>query len=313
MVYGNHKPVVGDTELRLLHVFVTVARHQGLAAAQNELNLSLPTISAHMARLESRLGVRLCERGRSGFRMTSEGKRVYELSLSLLGAVDDFVSNVGALHNRLVGSLRIGIIDNIANNPACKIHEAIGRFDAMDNDVEINVEMTAPNELERSVTDGRFNLGIGPASKHLPSLDYQRLFYERQQLYCAANHELFTIEGPDKIEQGVARARYVAHLFPIPEFNAAGRKLQTAATSHTMESVAVLLLSGRYIGFLPTHYAGYWEEKNQMRALLPERYYYETDFFAISRKHRQSSPLLAEFLRVLEEVHGQEGAASPNP
>lgn len=310
MAHGNHKPVIGDTELRLLHVFVIVARHQGLAAAQNELNLSLPTISAHMARLESRLGVRLCERGRSGFRLTTEGKRVYELSLSLLGSVDDFVSNVGALHNRLVGSLRIGIIDNIANNPACRIHEAIARFDAMDNDVEINVEMTAPNELERAVTDGRFNLGVGPASKHLPSLDYHPLFRERQHLYCAAHHELFTLDAPEEIEAAIARARYVAHLFPIPEFKAAGRTLQTATTSHTMEAVAVLLLSGRYIGFLPTHYAAYWEEKGEMRALLPERYYYESDFFAISRKHRQPSPLLSEFLRVLDEVHVQSKVAS---
>lgn len=54
---------VSDIDLRLLQVFLTVVRCGGFAAAQPILNIGQPTISEHMNRLETRIGVRLCERG----------------------------------------------------------------------------------------------------------------------------------------------------------------------------------------------------------------------------------------------------------
>lgn len=301
---------IGDIEIRLLRLFVTVARHQGFAAAQQELNLSLPTISAHVARLEDRLGVRLCERGRSGFRLTDEGRRVVELAQSLIGAVDDFSSEVGALKDELRGSLRVAIIDHIANNPACALPEAIAAFEAAYREVEINVEVVAPNELESAVSDGRFNLGIGPVLKRLPSLDYHYVFGEQQQLYCGAGHPLFAVPDGELDEADLARSRYVAHLFPIPEFHAAGRPLQVVAKSQYMESVAVMILSGRYIGFLPAHYAAEWERVGAMRPLAPARYGYQNAFFAVAPKRRQPTRVLAAFQAMLARAHHGDAAAA---
>lgn len=299
---------IGDVEVRLLRVFVTVARHQGLAAAQHELNLSLPTISAHVARLEERLGLRLCERGRSGFRLTDEGKRVVELAQSLIGAVEDFSSEVGALKQRLRGSLRIAIIDNVANNPNCCLPDAIAEFESRYDDVDINVELVAPNALESAVSDGRFHLGIGPVMKQLPSLDYHYLFGETQQLYCAAGHPLFERanrgEGTGDVEEAdLARTKYVAHLFPIPQFQALGEPLPVAAKSQYMESVAVMILSGRYVGFLPTNYAADWVRNDMMRPLRPQDYSYTNAFFAVTRKHRQPTRVLSVFHDILARSH----------
>ncbi len=52
------------TDICILRVFDTVVRNGGFAATQAELNLSQPTISNHIAAVEQRLGVRLCQRGR---------------------------------------------------------------------------------------------------------------------------------------------------------------------------------------------------------------------------------------------------------
>ncbi|STW27765.1 transcriptional regulator GbuR [Klebsiella michiganensis] len=53
--------------LRLLHVFITVAKYQGFANAQQELNLTVSAISNYMSELEEKLGITLCRRGRGGF------------------------------------------------------------------------------------------------------------------------------------------------------------------------------------------------------------------------------------------------------
>jgi hypothetical protein len=72
-VQKNHNqssPMSTPPDFKLLRIFVCVARHQGFAKAQQELNLTTSAISTYMGQLETRLGFKLCERGRGGFSLT---------------------------------------------------------------------------------------------------------------------------------------------------------------------------------------------------------------------------------------------------
>ena len=77
---------LSDVDLRLLKVFRVVAECGGISAAEVELNIGRSTISRHIKDLEIRLGVTLCQRGRAGFVLSSEGQHVYQSSLRLMGA-----------------------------------------------------------------------------------------------------------------------------------------------------------------------------------------------------------------------------------
>ena len=79
----------------------------GISAAELELNIGRSTISRHIKDLETRLGVTLCRRGRAGFSLTDEGKRVYEATLRLLTAINDFRSEVNEIHQEMTGKLVI--------------------------------------------------------------------------------------------------------------------------------------------------------------------------------------------------------------
>ena len=68
---------VQDTDLKLLRIFETIVRCGGFAAAQPILNIGASSISEYMSQLETRLGLRLCERGRAGFRLTEEGAELH--------------------------------------------------------------------------------------------------------------------------------------------------------------------------------------------------------------------------------------------
>ena len=70
--------------LRLLHVFITVAKYQGYANAQQELNLTVSAISNYMSELEEKLGIILCRRGRGGFSLTEKGETVLQQSIRKL-------------------------------------------------------------------------------------------------------------------------------------------------------------------------------------------------------------------------------------
>ena len=89
---ARHQPLpnLSDIDLRLLRVFFAVVLSRGFAAAQRDLGISASNISVHISQLEQRLGVRLCERGRKGFRLTDEGQLIYDAALNLFRATDNF-------------------------------------------------------------------------------------------------------------------------------------------------------------------------------------------------------------------------------
>src|ERR1700722_18484677 len=96
---GQRKVKLGrvtDVDLRLLRIFQTVVDCGGLSAAEIDLGIGRSTISTHIAELEGRLGTRLCQRGRSGFALTTRGKKIYEASLGLVKSLDDFGNEINA-------------------------------------------------------------------------------------------------------------------------------------------------------------------------------------------------------------------------
>src|ERR1700751_867760 len=119
---------LSEGDIRLLRVFSKVVEAGGFSAAQIDLNVSQSTISTHMSALEQRLGIRLCQRGRSGFRLTEKGRLIYEASQGLFPSLDQFRSEAGAARNRLVGKLAVAIVDNLITNPQSRLHQAITSF-----------------------------------------------------------------------------------------------------------------------------------------------------------------------------------------
>src|SRR5690606_19014218 len=185
---------VSDFDLRLLRVFCRVAECGGFSAAESVLGIGRSAISQQMSGLEQRLGLRLCQRGRAGFALTDEGREVYQSSLQLFGALESFRNSVNGLHRELRGELNIGLTDNLVTVPHMRITHALARLKERGPDVRINIRMVPPSEVEQGVLDGRLHIGVVPQAGALPGLDYQPLYGERSQLYCAVGHPLFDID-----------------------------------------------------------------------------------------------------------------------
>jgi LysR family transcriptional regulator, transcriptional activator for bauABCD operon len=293
---------LSESDIRELRVFAKVVEAGGFSAAQIELNISQSTISTHMTALEQRLGMRLCKRGRSGFSLTDKGQLIYQATQRLFAALDEFRSEAGAARNCYIGNLSVGIVDNLVNNPSCRLHQVIAKMNALAPEVQISIGVASPSEIERSVLEGRFDLGLGACGRHSPYLSYDDLFEERQVLYCGRGHELFershTVEISELKNQQFARRAY-----STPDHFPSGVKLPSTAVADLMESVAVFILSGRYIGFLPEHFAKTWVAKDMMRPLLEKKLGYQNPIYLVLRKTEQKKPILSTFLTELHLAH----------
>ncbi len=296
---------VTDLDLRLLRIFASVVKCGGFSAAQAELNISQSNISTQISSLEQRLGYRLCERGKGGFRLTPKGQRILEASREMFDAIGLFRDQAQALSGSLVGELYIGLADNVVTLPAARFDETLARFQQRDQDVHINVFVNSPNELELAVIDGQLDLAISYFSRSRPSLDYQPLYAEEIGVFCGDRHPLFAVADP-AMEQ-IATANWVLHGFLPEDQELPLRPESSSATAYHMEGVAHAVLAGTHIGYLPVHYARMWVERGRMRALLPETLRYEVTHSMVTYSGRPLSEAVRAFVDDLLCVHDLTG------
>ncbi len=303
---------IGDHDLRLLRVFLAVVRCGGVTAAELELNVGRSTISRQLRDLEIRLGATLCQRGRSGFRLTAEGDKVCAAARQLFSAVDGFRMEVSELREQLHGRLRLAVFDKTVTNPAARITDTIRRFDDVAPAVRLEVHVEPTNLIESGVMDGTFDVGIIPTHRDSPSLRYHNLFTERMVLYCGRAHPCFGLPEDAITLERIRADRYAGIGFHSPNMmHALSLGLERHADVFDQEGAAMMILSGRYLGFLPDHYARRFEDQGLLRPLRPERFGYHCDFAAIHRRSPAPSVPVRRFIECLVESHAEaagEGA-----
>ena len=297
---------VSDVDLRLLRVFATVVRCGGFAAAQSALNVSQAQISMQMKRLEERLGMRLCHRGRGGFWLTSEGRDVYDACQTLFRSLDEFRSSVASSSGRLGGRLHVSVIDNSVFNDEFHLYTTIRSFKEKSHDSEIVLYVVAPNEVEQMVLSGACDLGIGFFPARRQGLEYKALFTSRMDLYCGRDNPLFG-QAPDRLQlEEVFASEHAARSYisaaQLPTFE---RKFMVRASSSTVEGLVTLVLSGKYTAYLPRHYTRPWIRDDLIRPILPDRIGYSSLYEMIIRKESRRNALLNLFIDRLVALHSR--------
>lgn len=303
---GQRKVKLGrvtDVDLRLLRIFQTVVDCGGLSAAEIDLGIGRSTISTHLAELEGRLGTRLCQRGRSGFALTNRGKKLYEASLGLMKSLDVFRNEVNEDKDVMAGELNIGICDNIIWDTEARLARVFRDFSEIASEVDLTLYVLSPDEIERRLIDGRLHVGIAPVMHKVASLCYEHLFDEVNNLYCGREHPLFNIPDSEISTADLVRSQYVKKGYAV---NSHLQKTNTVMGKRVVgfhvEAFALLILSGRYIGFLPEHYAAIWEEKGEVRRLHPKRYEAIVNFSIMTAQGRPHTVAQAAFLTTLHNV-----------
>jgi DNA-binding transcriptional LysR family regulator len=291
---------LGDAHIRILRIFKVVVESGGFASAEVELNISRPAISQAISELESLLKMRLCHRGRSGFSITEQGEQVYQSTLQLLTSLATFKAQVNAINTDLVGELNIGITDNLVTIPQMHISQALSRLKHKAPDVVINIRMMPPTVIESAILDGSIHIGVVPELRLLPGLNYVDLYKEKSELYCSDLHPLFQ-QNLNAISD-TALGQYdavVPSYAQTVDIKQQQVPLKATATSTDREGIAFLILTGRFIGFLPTHFAERWVSQDKMRSIGAHTRCFDTKFSAITHKGSRSNLILEEFQKYL--------------
>ncbi len=294
---------LSDIDFRLLRIFVAVVESGSFSIAATRLNVSESTVSSHMSDLERRLGMRLCERGRAGFRLTEDGEDVYRATAELLEEATRFRDRLSTLRSALGGTLKIGMADSILTASAGLV-ECFRDYARHAPDVSLDLTIMTPRELERGVLEGALHLALGAEHRRVSGLKYHSLFTEQNYLYCGCDHPFFAmadkaisdemLEGARRISRGYIE-RFDQQFFANPGHG---------ATVQHIESAALLILTGQFIGFLPDHYAASWVAEQRMRAIRKGKIVIRATISLMTRRDVAANLRVATFIRDMRAAVG---------
>ena len=304
MSQNNHKNddssgKANSIDMRLLSIFITVVECGGFTQAQEPLNIALSSISTYIQDLETRLGLKLCNRGRGGFSLTENGQYVYKEALKLFQSVDQFNANLAGLNGKLIGELKIGILDNSTMSPSTRIPEVIHDFSLKHPQVHIVIKVLSSEEIEDELSAGTLHLGIGIFPESKKNLRVIDSFPITVDLFCGNLSELYSspVANSDFDLKLIQSSGYAKGCYS-PDFKSKLGQLlpQATASSYLSEGLAFLIMSGRYVGVLPRRYAANWVSNGEMKALPQENFSHEVQLALVVCKGVSIGPVLEGFL-----------------
>ena len=302
---------VSDLDLRMLRIFVAVTEAGGFSAAESQLNISTSTISIHMSNLEKRIGIRLCSRGRSGFRLTERGQVVYQETRQLLKTLDDYPGVLAGAKSLIAGRLAIGMVDGLVTHPRFPVAQAVRHFNQSDNDVQIELRVASRQSLEHDVVEGVLHAAIGPFVREITGLAFAPLFRERHELYCGKGHALFNAQRRIMARADLSTYPAVIRMYHADFDNARLKVVREAASVVTMEAMLTLLLSGGYIGYLPTHFARPWVESGELSEITRADMGYDSQHHLMTKRASRESTAMERFVGIVHGICDGTGENAP--
>jgi len=298
---------LSNIDVKQLRVFATIVEHEGLSAAASALGLDLTAISRALTGLETRLAMRLCQRGRSGFALTAQGKVIYQQAKCLIDELEEFETSAHMVSQTVKGHLRIGMIDNTLSNPRARVVRALQMVTHTYSDLFVELSVTPPSRIEIALRERQLDLAITAQPSYLSPLSYVSAFSERSGLYIARDH-------PDRarIESAIASPNindkpipFIARRYKMPSFKQLEKTYSflTVASADGVETAATLIAAQFGVGVLPSHYAEMVRNFNLVEIAVPASPLMLT-FYIAYRSDTAEEPTIRMFQKFLIGLGG---------
>ncbi len=293
-----------DIDLKLLRIFREVARQEGFSQAAESLGTSLSNISMNVAQLESRLEMRLCERGVKGFRLTTQGEAILAASDELYRSMDRYQEEVDRISDNMHREFRIGVLQELIMEETFPLHETLARMEKKSPGISFYLEFGPAIELKDKVESGELHSAIGYFDSLPSSFTAHFLARQRHLCYCGRDHELFDKAEEDLAEIDLQQYR-IAGYDDFFETDKENMPLfaRYDSCSRACEGILSLVRTGNYIGIMVDKFADPYVEKGEIRHINKPELELWNDIELIYKTQLKDSPTITF---ILEGVNGSQ-------
>jgi len=161
-----------------LRAFFGVAKHKSFTLACKELNVSQPTISLHVQKLEKECCNPLLIRKGKQIELTGEGQMLYSYAEKIFALVEEMEKNFHELNSLRAGELKIGATFLTVKDLAPRIiHNLKNRFP----DIRISLFTRSTREVLEKVINFEYHVGIVARMTYPDNVVYKHI--ENLKLY----------------------------------------------------------------------------------------------------------------------------------
>jgi DNA-binding transcriptional LysR family regulator len=173
--------------MQQLEYLVALAQHRHFGAAAASCNVSQPTLSVAIRRLERELGVVIVQRGHRFDRFTDEGSRVVTWAHRILAERDELLADVARMRGRLTVTARLGAIPTSVPASPLLTMSFLERNPA----AAVRVEVLSSREIARRLADFEIDGGLTYLDDETPpGFRCIELYRERYVLLAPATNPL---------------------------------------------------------------------------------------------------------------------------
>lgn len=250
----------------LMRLFYEIVEHGGITAAARSLGRQQPATSQALSRLEQDLGVALCRRGPAGFSVTPQGQIIFRTAAAMVELMRQASMVLSQADGLIQGQLRIAIVtDTVSRDFDAVLTTILRRHPLLD--IVLN---SAPwQDVLDAVRSGKADIGFCYAQAHDPSLVYDSVFDETQQVYCSPLHPLYgaTFDDPGLLKEQSFFLLSDAEPIELSSFRQRfGLGTRVRGESQSIAELKRLISTGAALGFLPRHAIA---EEGQLANLWP--------------------------------------------
>ena len=173
--------------LQQLEYIIAVYRHKHFAKAAEYCNVTQPTLSSMIQKLEDELGVKIFNRKKQPITTTEIGKLVIDNAWNVLRRAKRLKEAVEEEKHSLTGTFKIGIIPTIAPYLIPRFFpQLMSKYPNMD----VRISEMKTEEIKTALKRGDLDAGILALLEDMEEFSCDHLFYEQFFTYIAENDEL---------------------------------------------------------------------------------------------------------------------------
>jgi DNA-binding transcriptional LysR family regulator len=289
-----------ESDIKLLRVFYAVASCNGFTAAEPVLRMQRPNISAAIKKLEERLDLVLCHRGRGGFQMTKEGEVVFQETKRIFNSFDNFVFNLKSLHDDYSGHITLVMVASLPLSYHLAVSKAVKNTMKKFSDIHVNIQTRLYNEVEHVALSGECHLVLSTFDMVKPeSVTFHPVDVAcTGHLYCAPSHPLakYRESLPDNVKiedypaigiSGLSSANYIEN----------ERRMAIQTFSDSFDACLAAIMTGEYVGLLPDYMLGHQAQGLGLVAVGGGTFEFKHDLFVMNGKNTRLNPVLRHLIK----------------
>lgn len=171
-----------------LKYLLAVAKHKNFTLAAEKCNVTQPTLSMQIQKLEDELDVLIFNRKKKPLQLTNIGEKVLEQAKVIVnesGRITDIIEQ----HKGFIGGdFKLGIIPTISPT---LLPLFLKTFTNRYPKVNLIVEELTTESILQKLKDGHIDVGIAATPLEDPSIKEQALYYEPFVGFIGNNHRLY--------------------------------------------------------------------------------------------------------------------------